>query len=152
MEALGAPFAPLERLLGVSWALLAASWAPLKRSWAPLGWSWAPLGCILALRDVPDLDFGASVTNFESPGAPILEDLSPILGKRFHSIPCVRTHVCTRAPTYTPTYVHTYVQAPSFQASGLQSASAGCAKRKQSFALLSNRLLDATRLQNGYRE
>ena len=79
--------APLERLSGISWALLGASWAPLRRSWAPLGWSWAPLGCILALRDVPDLDFGASGTNFEGPGAPILEDLASILSKRFHSIP-----------------------------------------------------------------
>ena len=87
--------APLGRLLGVSWALLGASWAPLGRSWAPLGWSWAPLGCILALRDVPDLDFGASGTNFEGPGASILEDLASILNKRFHSIP-IHAHLSSK--------------------------------------------------------
>ena len=43
----------------------------------------------------------------------------------------MRTYTRMYTCTYLHTYVHTYVQAPSFQASGLQSASAGCAKRKQ---------------------
>ena len=59
LEGVGRLPAPLGRLLGISWALLGASWAPLGHSWAPLGWSRAPLGYILALQDVPDLDFGS---------------------------------------------------------------------------------------------
>ena len=67
---------PRRRLLVISWALLSASWAPLGHSWAPLDWSEASFVCILALEDVPDLDFETSRTNFEGPGAPVLEDLT----------------------------------------------------------------------------
>ena len=50
---------PLRRLLVISWALLSASWVPLGHSWAPLDWSEASFVCIVALEDVPELDFGS---------------------------------------------------------------------------------------------
>ena len=137
--ALGAPLALFWEGSGGSWAHLGLSWAPVGSSWVHLGASWVPLGRLLGVPGALLAVSGAPL----GPLARLLGDLGFTLkgfrkglggfgGRSGPQNNCSFVFQRTSPLNIKSSFpLHPKCRTTSFPAFGLQSASAGCAERKQ---------------------
>ena len=159
----GRPLDASWPFLGASWALLGALGRLLGASWASLGRSWASLGCLLGLLGASWAHLGRSGIDFRRFQGGFERRMGS--GPRNHCFVHIWNNLvaqpqmqdaeqqifaplpsnCNDAtgPSITFSYLKGFplnpkYRTPSFPASGLQSASAGCAKRKQFLYIIVN--------------